>query len=129
MGIKQTCQSCVFSGAEIIGREVLSKSAHQERFRSILHSKASQKVAANIAKGLCKEVVDAGGIATNGSPERRTGFCADNVDACVNKIPRHAVHVVRSGLLYFFVLPFSRRQQKATCVYVCVSNICAEINA
>ena len=51
------------------GRKVLSKSAYQERVRSTMHSKASQKVAANIAKGLrkvCKEVVDAGGIATKG---------------------------------------------------------------
>lgn len=51
------------------GREVLSKSAYQERVRSIMHSKASQIKAANIAKGLrnvCKEVVDGGGVATLG---------------------------------------------------------------
>jgi transposase len=51
------------------GREVLSKSAYQERVRSIMHSKASQKHAANIAQGLrkvCKEVIDGGGIATQG---------------------------------------------------------------
>jgi transposase len=51
------------------GRAVLDKAAYQERVRSIMHSKASQKVAANIAKGLrkvCKEVVDGGGSATKG---------------------------------------------------------------
>ena len=50
-------------------RKVPSKSAYQERVRSIIHSKASQKVAANIAKGfrrVCKEVVDGRGIATKG---------------------------------------------------------------
>ena len=51
------------------GRDVLTKSAYQERVRSIMHSKRSQKAAANIAKGLrkvCKECVAGGGNATKG---------------------------------------------------------------
>ena len=51
------------------GREVLSKSAYQERVRGIVNTKASQKAAGNIAKGLrkvCKEVVKGGGVATLG---------------------------------------------------------------
>ena len=51
------------------GREILSKSAYQERVRGIVNTKASQKAAGNIAKGLrkvCKEVIDGGGIATKG---------------------------------------------------------------
>ena len=50
-------------------REVLSKAAYQDRVRRIVHSKASQKVGSNIAKGLrqvCKEVIDGGGVATKG---------------------------------------------------------------
>ena len=51
------------------GRDVLGKTAYQERIRSITHSKTSQRVASNIAKGLrkvCREVVAGGGIATKG---------------------------------------------------------------
>ena len=51
------------------GRDVLTKSDYQERVRSIMHSKRSQKAAANIAKGLrkvCKECVAGGGNATKG---------------------------------------------------------------
>jgi len=51
------------------GRAVLDKAAYQERVRSIMHSKASQRAGSNIAKGLrkvCREVVDGGGVATKG---------------------------------------------------------------
>ena len=51
------------------GRAVLGKLAYHEWVRGIMHSKRSQIVAANIAKGLrkvCEEVVDGGGIATQG---------------------------------------------------------------
>ena len=67
------------------GRAVLGKLAYQEWVRGIMHSKRSQIVAANIAKGLrkvCKEVVDGGGIATQGQAEGRCAGRANMARVC-----------------------------------------------